>query len=224
LCRGGLSSTPWGTSCRGWSARLEAVGRSGAGQYAIALGGQVQITEIQNAGPYVPIAGATPLDWQMLATQRFSILARAWLSQGGATAVQLVNFTAELMAKLHQQTFYCGVSQLYDNFSGYCNNYATGFGDVELGFITTHPLSQARIDPWDGNPPPSVFTRGRNGYGGAFLNLSSWIDGLPATGGLLYSILRSSGTNRHRLHTAELLHRCKRRREAGLRSCVLHIC
>jgi hypothetical protein len=183
LCRGGLSSTPWGTSCRGWSARLEAVGRSGAGQYAIALGGQVQITEIQNAGPYVPIAGATPLDWQMLATQRFSILARAWLSQGGATAVQLVNFTAELMAKLHQQTFYCGVSQLYDNFSGYCNNYATGFGDVELGFITTHPLSQARIDPWDGNPPPSVFTRGRNGYGGAFLNLSSWIDGLPATGG-----------------------------------------
>jgi hypothetical protein len=167
----------------GWSARLEAVGRSGMGQYAISLGGQVQITEIQNAGPYVPIAGATPLDWRILATQRFSILARAWFSQGGVTAVQLINFTAEPMAKLYQQTFSCGVSQLYDDFSGYCNNYATGFGDVELWFITTHPLSQAYIDTGKGNPPPSVFTRGRNGYGGAFLNLSSWIGGLPATGG-----------------------------------------
>jgi hypothetical protein len=34
----------------GWSARLEAVARSGAGQYAIAPGRQVQITESQNAG------------------------------------------------------------------------------------------------------------------------------------------------------------------------------
>jgi hypothetical protein len=64
----------------GWSAKLEAVDRSGAGQYAIALGGQVQITETQNAGPYVPIVGATPLDWQILAIQRFSVLARAWFS------------------------------------------------------------------------------------------------------------------------------------------------
>jgi hypothetical protein len=166
----------------GWSARLEAVGRSGAGQYAIALGGQVQITESQNAGPPVPIAGATPLDWRILATQRFSILARAWFSQGGATAVQLVNFTAEPMSKLYQQTFYCGVSQLYDSFSGYCNNYATGFGDVALTFITTSGGSEAYLDTGNGNPPPSVFTRGRNGYGGAFLNLSSWIGGLPATG------------------------------------------
>jgi hypothetical protein len=86
----------------GWSARLKAVGRSGAGRYAIALGRQVQITESQNAGPPVPIAGVTPLDWRTLATQRFSILARAWFSQGGATAVQLVNSTAEPMSKLYQ--------------------------------------------------------------------------------------------------------------------------
>ena len=166
----------------GWSARLEAVGRSGTGQYAIALGGQVQITESQNAGPPVPIAGATPLDWRILATQRLSILAKAWFSQGGATAVQLINFTAEPMSKLYQQTFYCGVSQLYDGFSGYCNNYATGFGDVALRFITTSGGSAAYIDPWNGNPPPSVYAEGKNGYGGAFLDLSSWIGGLPATG------------------------------------------
>jgi len=165
----------------GWSARLEAVGRSGTGQYAIALGGQVQITDSQNAGPYVPIAGATPLDWRILATQRFSILARAWFSQGGTTAVQLINFTAEPMSRLYEQTFYCGVFQLYDDFSDYCRRYATGFGDVELRFITTSGGSAAYVDTGNGNPRPSVFTRGRNGYGGAFLNLSSWIGGLPAT-------------------------------------------
>jgi hypothetical protein len=130
----------------------------------------------------VPIAGATPLDWRILATQRFSILARAWFSQGGATAVQLINFTAEPMSRLYEQTFYCGVLQLYDDFSNYCRRYATGFGDVALRFITTSSLSEAYVDTDDGNPPPSVFTRGRNGYGGAFLNLSSWIGGLPATG------------------------------------------
>jgi hypothetical protein len=164
----------------GWSARLEAVGRSGTGQYAIALGGQVQITESQNAGPYVPIAGGTPLDWRIFATQRFSVLARAWFSQGGVTAVQLANFTAEPMSKLYQQTFSCGVSQLYEGFSGYCN-YTTGFGDVPLKFITTSQLSAAYIDTGNGNPPPSVYTEGKNGYGGAFLDLSSWIGDLPAT-------------------------------------------
>jgi hypothetical protein len=167
----------------GWSARLEAVGRSGTGQYAIALGGQVQITESQNAGPYVPIAGATPLDWRILATRRFSILARAWFSQGGATAVQLVNFTAEPMSKLYQQTFYCGVSQLYDGFSGYCSTYTTGFSDVTLKYsYTAGTPSKAYLATSFGNPAPSVYTKGERGYGAAFLNLSSWIGGMPATG------------------------------------------
>jgi len=165
----------------GWSARLEAVGRYGTGQYAIALGGQVQITESQNAGPYVPIAGATPLDWRILATQRFSILARAWFSQGGTTAIQLINFTAEPMSKLYQQTFYCGVSQLYDDFSGYCSTYTTGFDDVTLQYSYTG-ASKAYLDTRNGNPAPSVYTKGEKGYGAAFLNLSSWIGGLPATG------------------------------------------
>jgi hypothetical protein len=130
----------------------------------------------------VPIAGATPLDWRILATQRFSILARAWFSQGGTTAVQLVNFTAEPMSKLYQQTFSCGMSQLYDGFSGYCSRYVAGFGDVTLKYITTSKGSAAYLDSNFGNPPPSVYAEGKNGYGGAFLNLSSWIGGLPATG------------------------------------------
>ena len=129
----------------------------------------------------MPIAGATLLDWRILAAQRFSILAKAWFSQGGTTAVQLTNFTAEPMSRLYEQIFYCDMSRLYDDFGGYCCRYAAGFDDVTLRFITTSRDSAAYVDTKNGNPTPSVYTEGNNGYGGAFLNLSSWIGGLPAT-------------------------------------------
>jgi hypothetical protein len=151
----------------GWSARLEAVGRSGAGQYAIALGGQVQITESQNAGPPVPIAGATPLDWRILATQRFSILARAWFSQGGTTAVQLVNFTAEPMTKLYQQTFYCGVSTFSEPFN-YCSPVSYSYGwdgasnttlvNLPYQVVTYGPEAWVEVSSTVGNPRPSLRT------------------------------------------------------------------
>jgi hypothetical protein len=151
----------------GWSARLEAVGRSGAGQYAIALGGQVQITESQNAGPYVPIAGATPLDWRILATQRFSILARAWFSQGGATAVQLINFTAEPMTKLYQQTFSCGVSTFSEPFN-YCSSVSYSYGwdgasnttliNLPYQVVTYGPEAWVEVSSTVGNPRPSLRT------------------------------------------------------------------
>jgi hypothetical protein len=151
----------------GWSARLEAVGRSGTGQYAIALGGQVQITESQNAGPPVPIAGATPLDWRILATQRFSILARAWFSQGGTTAVQLVNFTAEPMSKLYQQTFSCGVSTFSEPFN-YCSPVSYSYGwdgasnttliNLPYQVVTYGPEAWVEVSSTVGNPRPSLRT------------------------------------------------------------------
>jgi hypothetical protein len=151
----------------GWNARLEAVGRSGAGQYAIALGGQVQITESQNAGPYVPIAGATPLDWRILATQRFSILARAWFTQGGATAVQLINFTAEPMTKLYQQTFSCGASTFSEPFN-YCSPISYSYGwdgasnttliNLPYQVVTYGPEAWVEVSSTVGNPPPSLRT------------------------------------------------------------------
>jgi len=165
----------------GWEARLEALARSGSGQYAIALGGVTQITESQNAGSYVYISGDTQLDWQILAAQRFSILAGAWFRQGCITAVQLINLTAEPMARLYQQSFYCGVSQYYDGFD-YCRRYVMGFDDGTLLWFITTGQGSAYVDQRNGNPPPSVYTEGKNGYGGAFLNLSSWVGGLPATG------------------------------------------
>jgi len=151
----------------GWSARLEAVGRSGTGQYAIALGGQVQITESQNAGPYVPIAGATPLDWQILATQRFSILTRAWFSQGGTTAVQLVNFTAEPMARLYGQTFSCPVSTFSEPFN-YCSPVSYSYGwdgasnttliNLPYQVVTYGPEAWVEVSSTVGNPEPSLRT------------------------------------------------------------------
>jgi hypothetical protein len=176
----------------GWSARLEAVGRSGAGQYAIALGGQVQITEIQNAGPYVPIAGATPLDWRILATQRFSILARAWFSQGGTTAVQLINFTAEPMAKLYQQTFSCGVSTFSEPFN-YCSPVSYSYGwdgasnttliNLPYQVVTYGPEAWVEVSSNVGNPRPSLRTlvdgAGSGGYGVAALVID--VSGLSPT-------------------------------------------
>ena len=53
---------------------------------------------------------------------------------------------------------------------------------MTLKYITTSKGSAAYLDSNFGNPPPSVYAEGKNGYGGAFLNLSSWIGGLSATG------------------------------------------
>ncbi|MEM3963553.1 hypothetical protein [Pyrobaculum sp.] len=101
----------------GWQARLVAVGRSGSGTYAISLGGQVQITNTQDAGPFVPTTA--PLVWTMTATSRYSVLARAIFQQGGITAWQFVNFTAEPMSQLAKWTFSCpGVTYTYPTCTG----------------------------------------------------------------------------------------------------------
>jgi hypothetical protein len=119
----------------------------------------------------------------MTAGQPYSVLAAAWFNKGGIYALQLVNFTAKPMSKLYQQTFSCGVSQLYDGFSGYCSTYTTGFSDVTLKYsYTAGTPSTAYLATSFGNPAPSVYTKGERGYGAAFLNLSSWIGGMPATG------------------------------------------
>lgn len=91
----------------GWSARLVAVSRAGnpGGTYAISLGGQPQITDQQDAGPFVPTTAQ--LVWTTTTTGRYSVLARAIFQQGGITAWQWVNFTAEPMQRLYQQSFSC---------------------------------------------------------------------------------------------------------------------
>jgi len=91
----------------GWQARLTAQTRVGnpGGTYSISLGGQAQITNTQDAGPYVPTTA--PLTWSMATTERYSILAAAQFNKGGIYAVQLINFTAEPMTLLRQWSFSC---------------------------------------------------------------------------------------------------------------------
>jgi hypothetical protein len=116
----------------------------------------------------VPIAGATPLNWRILATQRFSILARAWFSQGGATAVQLINFTAEPMAKLYGQTFSCGVSTFSEPFN-YCSPVSYSYGwdgasnttlvNLPYQVVTYGPETWVEVSSTVGNPPPFLLTQ-----------------------------------------------------------------
>lgn len=138
----------------GWQSWLEAVGRSGTGQYAIALGGQVQITQSQNSGPPVAISQNTPLQWQTLATQRYSVLARAWFKQGGITAVQLVNFTAEPMSKLYSQTFSCGTTTYVEQFY-YCTTQTFSYSD-SFSYTTLPPYitKYLNYDPTTVTVPP----------------------------------------------------------------------
>ncbi|AET31657.1 hypothetical protein [Pyrobaculum ferrireducens] len=166
----------------GWQARLEAVARAGSpgGTYAISLGGQVQITDVQSGGPYVPTTA--PLVWTTTTTSRYSVLARAWFNQGGIYAWQWVNFTAEPMAKLYNQAFSCGVSQYVDNFASYCSWIVEGFDQLPPWAETyTTGGSEVTLDYKRGIPPPSIYTDGKNGYGVVFIDVSQWIGGFPAT-------------------------------------------
>jgi hypothetical protein len=126
----------------------------------------------------VPIAGATPLEWRILAAQRFSILARAWFSQGGTTAVQLVNFTAEPMAKLYGRTFSCGVSTFSEPFN-YCSPVSYSYGwdgasnttlvNLPYQVVTYGPEAWVEVSSTVGNPRPSLRTlvdgAASDGYG-----------------------------------------------------------
>jgi len=91
----------------GWQARLTAQTRVGnpGGTYSISLGGVAQITNAQDAGPYV--SATAPLTWSMATTGRYSILATAQFNKGGIYATQLINFTAEPMSKLASWNFTC---------------------------------------------------------------------------------------------------------------------
>ncbi|MFN3805464.1 MAG: hypothetical protein ACK4SY_10440, partial [Pyrobaculum sp.] len=125
----------------GWLAQLEAVARSGGGSYAISLGGNVQITDQQDSGPPTPTTA--PLIWQIAATQQYSVLARAKFTQGGITAVQLVNFTAAPMQKLKSWTFYCPQTTYTDTF-----DYCTAGGTITHGWEGAYAPSGVSYTTW----------------------------------------------------------------------------
>jgi len=189
----------------GWQARLAVQARSGnpGGTYAISLGGQAQITNTQDAGPYVPTTA--PLVWSMATTGRYSILAAAQFNKGGIYATQLVNFTAEPMSKLASWTFSCGQSQIYDGFSSYCTATRYGF-DQQLAWVKFYTYgkgSVAQIDTTFGNPAPSAYLEGNNGWGAVFVNVSAWLGPVPvdnAFSSQIYMQAAITGTDYIQIH------------------------
>lgn len=167
-----------------WQGKLEAIGRSGSGVYAIALGNAVQITQSQDAGPYTPLTA--PLNWYTVATSRYSVLACAWFNQSGVYVQQLVNFTAEPMRELAQWTFYCGNSTYIEDFSASCKGWGFDTPVSWVKFYTSGKNSVARYDNTTGNPPPSVYLQGQNGWGAVFINVSQWMG--PQLASSTYSI------------------------------------
>ena len=154
----------------GWSARLVEISSSGnpGGTYAISLGGQTQITNTQTAGPYVPVTA--PLVWSMVATNRYSILARVWLNKGGIYAWQWANFTAVPMQKLYQQTFNCGYSYAFTSQPSWLSFYTNGDSKAYIG---TTPNKLGSVT--------ALVLDGKNGYAAAFVNVSQWIGPIPAS-------------------------------------------
>lgn len=155
----------------GWSARLVEVSASGnpGGSFAISLGGQVEISNTQTAGPYVPVTA--PLTWSMTATSRYSVLARALINKGGIYAWQWVNFTAEPMQRLYQQTFYCTAYTFsFTTQPSWLTFYTSGGSNAYIG---TTPKRLGSIQ--------ALVLDGKNGYAAAFINVSEWIGPVPAS-------------------------------------------
>jgi len=175
-----------------WQARLIAQTRVGnpGETYSISLGGQVQITNTQDAGPYV--STTAPLAWSMATTGRYSILATAQFNKGGIYAVQLVNFTAEPMSKLASWTFSCGQSQIYNNFSfsSYCTKAVYGFDQQQawVKFYTSGKGAVAYIDNGSGNPAPSAYLEGQDGWVAVFINVSAWLGPVPVDNAFSFQI------------------------------------
>jgi len=152
----------------GWSARLVKLAQTGSAAYSISLGGSVQISQTQTAGPYVAVPA--PLTWYMTAGQPYSVLAAAWFNKGGIYALQLVNFTAKPMSKLYQQTFSCGYGLSFTTQPPWVVFYTSGGSKAYIGSTPTKLGSVT-----------SLVLDGKNGYAAAFINVSKWIGPVPAS-------------------------------------------
>ena len=152
-------------------ARFEKVSESGSGTYSIYLGGQLQLSNYQGAGPSVPL----PADilWSSTASSRYSVL--AWLVyRPGPTARQLVNFTAEPMSLLYSASRACTAGSFSDDFSGACVPVQYSFGEsIPNNRTYVTPGGVVSVDSDYGNPAPSLYTGSQGGYASLFIDYSS---------------------------------------------------
>jgi len=154
-------------------AHFEKVSEAGSGTYSIYLGGRLQLSSSQGSGPDVPL----PADilWSSTASGRYSV--SAWLVfRSGATARQLVNFTAEPMSLLYSASRTCAFRSFSDDFSGACVRVQYSFSTSvpnNRTYVTPGSGGSVGLDPYTGNPAPSLYTESKNGYASFFIDYSS---------------------------------------------------
>jgi len=154
-------------------AHFEKVSEAGSGTYSIYLGGWLQLSNSQGGGPDVPLPAG--ILWSSTASGRYSV--SAWLVfRSGATARQLVNFTAEPMSLLYSASRTCAFRSFSDDFSGACVRVQYSFSTSipnNRTYVTPRSGGSVGLDPYTGNPAPSLYTESKSGYASFFIDYSS---------------------------------------------------
>ncbi|MCC5998598.1 MAG: hypothetical protein LM573_05930, partial [Thermofilum sp.] len=156
-------------------AHFEKLSEAGGGTYDIYLGSQLELSNSQASGSDVSLPAS--LRWSSTASNRYSVL--AWLVfRSGATARQMVNFTAQPMSRLYTASRTCSVRSFSDDFSGACArvqySFDTSIPSNKTFVYTEHGKpGEVGVDQKEGNPPPSLYTESHNGYASFFIDYSS---------------------------------------------------
>ncbi|MEM1568981.1 MAG: hypothetical protein QXI84_10915, partial [Thermofilaceae archaeon] len=148
--------------------------------YEIYLGPNLQLTPLQLLG--LPTALPASVRWVTASGASYWVYANATALVGTRICTQpIANFTAKTMRSLASWTFSCPASTIRDGFN-YCtwNSFGFDYQPQWLKFHKSSPGSQAYIDQSEGNPAPSLFLEGKNGYGAAYINITQWTGPVPA--------------------------------------------
>jgi hypothetical protein len=92
---------------------------SGAGLYSVYLGGLLQFNDAA-PGPGPAVTLPANLRWWTNTSAVYTVVANATVPE--VCTYPLLSFTAVPMNNLLRQTYACGVSQLYDDYSNYATN------------------------------------------------------------------------------------------------------
>ncbi|ABL88566.1 hypothetical protein Pisl_1407 [Pyrobaculum islandicum DSM 4184] len=154
----------------------------GSAQYSVYLGGLLQFNESLSFNN--PVSLPAPLRWVTKASGPYWVTANA--SVAALCSYPLLNLTATPMSKLYSQTFSCGTTTYVEGFGGYCSFFGFDTTPPWLILKASNRLSAAYISDRVGNPVPSLYTEGNNGWGAGFINVTQWVG--PVSAGSSFSI------------------------------------
>jgi len=144
---------------------------SGSGLYSIYLGGLLQFND-SSPGPGPSASLPAPLRWST--TTETGYVASADASVPAICTYPLLSLKAQPMSILHQQTFTCGTSRLYDNFTNYCTGTRCVLPANIKTYVNGQPYTGVYLDPKTSpTSPPSLVTQ-VNARGGSRNPSTDW--------------------------------------------------